>query len=325
MESRTKNTQTRTQIEAMVARAFGGMTLSPGDTAVRELKDGWFNAAYLVQLADAREVVLKIAPSPGSDVMQYERNIMSTEVWAMRLVQQNPAIPVPEILFYDQTHELCDSDYFFMEKVLGDNLEHVKESLPAATQAAIGQQIGEIIREINGFPGSFFGYPGNPELRADTWRAAFLKMIEAILEDADRKGMVFDFEVDELLATVLQHAPALEEVTTPCLVHWDAWNPNFFVREGRIVGIIDFERALWVEPLMEAQFRPLFETGITHAIRGYGKTTFTFPEQQRCYLYSLHLGLTMQTECAYRNYATDDILQLSRQFVRATMDWLKSH
>ncbi|GGR23363.1 phosphotransferase family protein [Deinococcus ruber] len=325
MESQTKNAQTRSQIEAMAARAFSGLELSPDEAAVRELKDGWFNAAYLVQLADGREVVLKIAPSPGSDVMQYERHIMSTEVWAMRLVRQNPAIPVPEILFYDQTRELCDSDYFFMERVVGDNLEHVKASLPADTQATIGQQIGGIIREINGFSGAFFGYPGNADLRADTWRDAFLKMIDAILADAACKGMVFDFGEDELRTTILRHAPALEEVTTPCLVHWDAWNPNFFVREGRIVGIIDFERALWAEPLMEAQFRPLFETGVTHALQGYGKTTFTFPEQQRCHLYSLHLGLTMQTECAYRNYATDDILQLSRQFIRTTMAWLKSH
>ena len=39
MESKTKNTKTRQQIEAMAARAFGGMTLADGEDAVREQKN----------------------------------------------------------------------------------------------------------------------------------------------------------------------------------------------------------------------------------------------------------------------------------------------
>src|SRR5688572_2686931 len=117
MESSTKNTKTRAQIAAMAARAFGGMALEDGEAAVHDLKDGWFNAAYRIRLADGREVILKIAPPPGADVMQYERQIMASEVACMRLVRQNPAIPVPEIYFYDAAHDLCDSDYFFMEQL----------------------------------------------------------------------------------------------------------------------------------------------------------------------------------------------------------------
>ena len=69
MESKTKNTKTRPQIEAMAARAFGGMTLADSQDAVLELKDGWFNAAYNIRLADGREVILKIAPPKDAEVM----------------------------------------------------------------------------------------------------------------------------------------------------------------------------------------------------------------------------------------------------------------
>jgi hypothetical protein len=169
MESRTKNRKTRAQIEAMAARAFGGMALADGEEAVLELKEGWFNVAYNVRLADGREVILKIAPPQGAEVMLYEKNIMATEVAAMRLVRKNPAIPVSEIFFLDDAHDLCDSDYFFMEKIYGDNLEHVKASLRPETLEAIELRIGEIIREINGFPGTYFGYDGNPDQRANTW------------------------------------------------------------------------------------------------------------------------------------------------------------
>lgn len=111
MESKTKNTKTREQIESMARRAFDGLVLAAGDDAVRELKEGWFNAAYAVRLADGREVILKIAPPQSAEVMQYEQNIMATEVAAMRLVRQNPAIPVPAIYFFDDARELCDADY----------------------------------------------------------------------------------------------------------------------------------------------------------------------------------------------------------------------
>jgi aminoglycoside phosphotransferase (APT) family kinase protein len=122
MESKTKNKKTREQIESMAVRAFDGLGLAAGEEAVLELKEGWFNAAYVVRLADGRQVVLKIAPPPDVEVMLYEKNIMATEVASMRLVRQNPAIPVPEICFFDDAHDLCDSDYFFMEKINGDNL-----------------------------------------------------------------------------------------------------------------------------------------------------------------------------------------------------------
>ncbi len=326
MESKTKNKKTWEQIERMAVRAFNGLGLAAGEEAVLELKEGWFNVAYNIRLADGREVVLKIAPPQDAEVMLYEENIMATEVASMRLVRQNSAIPVPEIYFFDDAHDLCDADYFFMEKIVGDNLEHVKASLPAETQEAIELRIGEIVREINGFSGTYFGYDGNPDLRADTWKEAFIKIVDSVLEDGSRKNVVYDYSYDELRAAVLKHSPALEEITTPCLVHWDAWDPNFFVKDGKVTGILDFERALWAEPLMEAQFRQLFGSDdVTNSMRGYGKTSFTFAEEQRNHLYTLHLALVMNTECYYRDYDTDFVYNISRQVMGTTMEWLKAH
>ena len=77
---------------------------------------------------------------------------------------------------------------------------------------------------------------------------------------------------------------------------------------------------------MEAQFRHLsFGTDITNSMRGYGKTCFTFAEEQRCHLYSLHLALVMNTECYYRHYNTDSVYNISRQLMGASMEWLKAN
>jgi len=325
MESKTKNKKTREQIEGMVRRAFDGLSLAAGEDAVTELKEGWFNAAYNIRLSDGREVILKIAPPQNAEVMTYEKNLMTTEVAAMRLVRQNPLIPAPEVYFFDQARDLCDADYFFMEKIQGENLAHVKEYLPVEVQEAIDFQIGEIVREINKFQGTYFGYDGNPALQANTWKDAFAKIMDALFEDAARKNVVFDFSYEEIRAAISKHIPALEEITKPCLVHWDAWNSNFFVRDGRVTGIIDFERALWAEPLMEAQFRRYHTRDITSAMRGYGRTSLTFSEEQRDYLYALHLAMVIYVECSYRNYDTDEVFNLSKNFMDVTMRWLNAN
>lgn len=325
MESTTKNRKTREQIARMVERAFDGVTLAAVDDAVTELKDGWFNAAYNVCLSDGREVVLKIAPPQGAEVMSYEKDIMTTEVAAMRLAAQNPAIPVPEIYYYDTARDLCDSNYFFMEKLTGDNYGHVKNSLPPETVAQIDRQIGAIIREINQYTGTYFGYDGNPDLRANTWREAFIKICDSVFDDGLRKDAVYGFPVDEIRAAILKHAPALDEVTTPRMVHWDAWELNFFVKDGKITGILDFERVLWADPLMEAQFRmPAFGGG-QECLQGYGKTTFTHAEDARNYLYTLHLGLVMKTECYYRNYPTDEVSNMGLGLIAHAMKWLQEN
>jgi len=322
MDSKTKNRKTREQVARMVERAFDGLALAPSEDAMSELKEGWFNAAYNVCLSDGREVILKIAPPKGAEVMTYEKNIMDTEVTSMRLVAQNPAIPVPEIYYFDKDHDLCDSDYFFMEKLSGENYGLIRTTMPSETQAQIDGQIGAIVREINNFTGTYYGYPGNSDLRAETWREAFVKICDSVFEDGQRKNAEYgQFSVPEIRAAILKHAPALDAVTTPRMVHWDAWDLNVFVKDGRITGLLDFERVLWGDPLHEAQFRPLFGEGINGYMRGYGKTSFTHVEEQRNHLYTLHLALVAKTEGYYRHYDTDEVANWAMGMMVPTMKW----
>ena len=40
-----------------------------------------------------------------------------------------------------------------------------------------------------------------------------------------------------------------DKVTQPTLVHWDMWEGNIFVKAGHVVGVIDWERALWAKSI----------------------------------------------------------------------------
>ncbi len=320
MESLTKNKKSREAIEAMVKRSFPGLELASGEEAITEMKEGWFNVAYKIKLSDGRDTVLKIAPPVEAEVLTYEKNIMSTEASMMMLVHKETDVKVPEVYYYDNARDLCDSDYFFMEMLEGNNYDNIREQLSEEENNQINFEIGQCVRKLNEIQGNdYFGYGGNTDLRGNTWREAFLKMIDAILLDGKRKDIKLMCSYEEIRSLISQYAYCLDEVKVPCFVHWDLWDPNVFVKDGKVVGILDFERVLWGDPLMEAHVR-LFHP---KQMEGYGKTEFTDSEMLRCKLYDAYLYLIMVIESFYRHYDTDYVYQYGWENLNNTLEWLR--
>ena len=78
---------------------------------------------------------------------------------------------------------------------------------------------------------------------------------------------------------IAAHAPLLDEVTTPTLVHFDLWDGNILVDTTAptptIGGLIDGERAMWADPLADfvslALFRDIEQDGaFLHGYRTAG-------------------------------------------------------
>jgi hypothetical protein len=230
---------------------------------------------------------------------------------------------IPGILFYDNTKDICDTDYFFMENAEGENYLCVKAELTQEQRYNIEYQMGKFNREMNGITGDFYGYEGNPELRGVTWGDAFMKILDSVFEDGKRKSIDTGYDYSDLRRLAEEKAPALAELTTPHFVHWDVWDANVFVKEGKVSAIIDFERALWGDPLMEPMFRLYYMPSA--ALDGYGKTVFTKSEEARMQLYSLHLYLIMLIESYYRQYDTDENEKVARHALAQTVNWLREH
>lgn len=304
MESLTKNRQSPDTLREMVARAYGADRVPDADGSwVHELGHGWFNVAYELRLRDGAHVVLKIAPPPGVEVMTYEHGAMAVELAALRLIREQTGVPVPIVDFADDSCELCDAPYFFMPFVEGDNLGIVKGELPAAEVEAYQEALGSITRELNSIAGPAFGPlagPGEP-----SWRTAFTGMLEDALRDGERREVVLGWDYDVVRAAIDEHAGALDEVVDPRYVEWDLWDSNVMVREGRIVGVIDHERAFYGDPLIEAGFVATELRGFGTAeafMRGYGHGELTESEQVRRRLYNLYLMLVMVIETVYRGH-----------------------
>ncbi|WP_250030776.1 phosphotransferase family protein [Paractinoplanes maris] len=300
MESITKNRQSPGTLRAMVALAYGPDQVPSGPQEwVHELGHGWFNVAYRLRLRDGYQAVLKVAPPAGVEVMTYERRAMATELAALALISSSTSVPVPRVDYVDTSGELVDADWFCMPFVDADNYGIIRSSLSACEQDRLDVALGEANRSLNALAGPAFGPLAGPGV--PTWRQCFLGMLEDVLHDGSRRAVDLDYA--GIRALVTAHADCLDEVRSPRFVEWDLWASNVLVRDGRIVCVIDHERAFYGDPLIEAGFVAT-ELGAfgnpTAFVRGYGKGRFTENERARRRLYNLHLTLTMVIEAVYR-------------------------
>ncbi len=260
-----------------------------------ELKDGWFNTTYALTLDDGRRAVLKASPPDGVPVLRYEADILRSELTVMTLLRERTSIPIPAVLCVDFSRQIVPLNYYVMEWLPGQMLNAVQDSLPPATLASVRRETGHVLRQINSIQGPTYGMVANP--RFQTWREAFVGFMEDVALDGEASAVRLDY--DAIRRTVERHADSLDAVDVPHLVHWDLWEGNIGVVEGRISGVIDFERAFWGDPLMETNWM----NATPEFVDGYGDDLRKGPAaRERRLLYDLYLLSIMQIEAWYRQF-----------------------
>lgn len=292
----TKNTKDEDTILNMLHQVYPDREVE----SIEELTEGFFNVAYNITLKDGVEVILKIAPKRDLDVMTYEINIMFSEVDSMKMVARDTSVPVAEILYYDNSHTICDADYFLMEKLKGKSFNSCMETMTQEQKDAVFYQMGVYTKRLNQIKGSKFGYYGQPNRQGDNWFVVFRSMLQDIYQDAERKTIHIAVPKDQLLSLLDRDRHIFEQVKKPSFVHWDIWAGNVFIHEDKITGIIDFERCLWADPLMEFGFRTCWcEKAF---FEGYGLTELKPDQLLRAEWYDIYLFLETCLECDFRMY-----------------------
>jgi len=306
---------------AIVGDAFGDDVSLAG---FEELTEGWFNAAHLLTLDDDQRYVLKVAPPPGVAVLTYERDIMATEVAALRLVRHHTSVPVPEVVWSDTSCRRLPSSLFVMEHCPGTLLSSIRPTLDTDRQRFVDAQLARYLREMNAIASATFGLQA-PQAPAFTrWSDAFVHLVDDVLTDGSVMGVELPASDAELRSLVRGQLDALDEVTEARFVHWDLWDGNVFVDPTSlaVLGVIDFERALWGDPLMEVQFST--RIGDPAFLAAYGEPVSEAPGAvRRRLLYDLYLFLIMVIETAYRHYPTDDLERFARQRLAVTLERLR--
>lgn len=317
MNSLTKNEQNKETISQMIEKYFVPLRLED----YQELTEGYFNMAYEIRLSNGQEVILKIAPSQETRVMTYENNIMFSEVQAMGLAACHEGIPVPMVIGYDDSCTLCNSPYFFMEKLKGNSLNAVKDELKSEQVDHIYVETGDINKRINDISCPAFGYPGQPDFQGKQWYPVFKKMMEAGLKDPQRGNVDLKIPLHQMWHCLDRDQALFDEVTEPKLVHWDCWDGNIFIHDGKVSGIIDWERSLWGDPLMEVGFRTYSDNACFK--KGYGIEFLTEKQMQRALWYDIYLLILVSLEYEYRKYETMDTYHWSTQLLEEQFEKVK--
>jgi aminoglycoside phosphotransferase (APT) family kinase protein len=275
-----------------------------------ELTEGLFNTAYRIELGDGRTFVLKVSPSSDTPLLTYEHGIMATEAMFYQAAA-TAGTPVPRVVHTDYTHRIVDSDLLLMTHCPGRSWYSQRNHIAETDRARLRGDLGGMVAALHRITGHGFGYPTQSVAPLSaSWREAFTAMVDTVLADAAKFGATLPRIAAEITAVLAAHASALEEVTTPVLVHFDLWDGNILVDMATptptIGGLIDGERAMWADPLADfislALFRDIEQDNAF--LNGYrtagGEVTFDAHARQRLSMYRSYLYLIMLTEAVPR-------------------------
>ena len=322
MQSLSKTPVSLSTAQKIVRRHFGPTRTM---TTFEELKDGFFNASYKIVLDDGFPCVLKVAPPTDVRVLRYEHGLMTAEVEIMQLARAQTEMPVPEILCHDTSGQIISNEYFVMGFVPGISLHAAKQQNPSGDYRAVDREVGRTLAQMNAITGQTFGYATPVATPYVTWQEAFTAMIEGVLLDGEEMGIELPLPYAEIRTRMQAGYPALEDVHTPHLVHWDLWDGNIFIDPvtRQLTGIIDFERAMWADPLIEQNFIGFHDR--TAFLEGYGKVMPATPnEHLRRTLYNIHLFLILIIEHDYRQYPSNELEQWGRRMLVETLGKLET-
>jgi aminoglycoside phosphotransferase (APT) family kinase protein len=287
------------QIAAMLSRA--GINWDQVTDAAL-LDGGTFNSVYRVLLTDGSKLILKAAPPPEMPVLRHEHGLLHSEALLYTLAAERQIAGVPAVL-----HD--GGEFLLMTELPGQPWPVAEDRLSDGQRQRLRADVGRLVAGLHTITGTSFGYPSHAlGPLAATWRAAFGGMLDAVLADAEGFGATLPHPPGMIRDLTAAHADALDEVTTPVLVHFDLWDGNILVDSGngtpRIGGLIDAERAFWGDPLADfVSLALLSDIRKDRAfLGGYrqagGPVLLDDSSEVRLALYRSYLYLIMLTEIA---------------------------
>lgn len=291
--------------------ALDGAHLSADRLAhLRPLTGGTYNTVEELLLTDGSRYVLKVAPDPSVPGMRHEKRLLVAEAEFYRAAAE-AGVPAPRTLALGEEPGVA---HLLMTACPGEPWDG---SVTDAERAPLRTELGRQTARLHRITGPGFGYPsGALGPLAPDWRTAFGVMTEAVLDDVRDHRARLPRPVEAVARTLRAGFPALDEVTTPRLVHFDLWDGNILLdrpagEEPRIGGLIDGERMFWGDPLADFVSLALLADieQDTAFLTGYreagGRADFDAPARLRLALYRAYLYLIMLTEGVPRAFGAD--------------------
>jgi len=259
------------QVRLISSRFFG---CHRNEVEITPVRTGLFNETFLASHSSL-EVVVRIAPADDEVFCFYEKNMMWHEPAIHRMLLEKTTIPVPEIYVFERSRRLIDRDYLIMEKLPGSPASELMPYLGPAEVEAMLEQVGGYLAQCHRLHRESYGYlgPNRPMHPQPKWADAFTVMWNRLIDDVVKVGHYSGKEARRLRRLLTKHAGLFDRDIPASFLHMDVWEQNILCdTDGRVQGLLDWDRALWGDP--EIEYAVLDYCGISKPAfwRGYGRS-----------------------------------------------------
>ena len=301
MES-VKNYQSNYLITKMYEQAFA---LKADSLNISKLHGGLKNAVYLID-DGLMKCVLKIASNNEKTIIYVDRNTFWWEIKMLKLMEK-VNIPSPKLLYYDDSLTLCNSPYFFMTYIDGENYLKCKELLSEEEKRHIEYQIGLYSYEITKIKMPNFYSPSFPQKKFnsnyDFMYFLFEKLIQNGLENHCKAVIE---QKNEILNILKKYKNELNDKVKIKLCHTDIWDGNILIKNGKVIGIVDFSDLYVCDELMTFYFHTIDGVISSSFLEGYNQIELNTNEKIRIEIYRMYVILKMIVDCCLKKYGDFD-------------------
>lgn len=148
-------------------------------------------------------------------------------------------LPVPKLIAYDKSKTLIEYDYLLYHKIPGDNLYNVWHKLSVEKRKILVEELCGYLKIINST--NTDDIPNLKLQRVNNWADYITINIFKSLDNLKNSKTIDDNFYNSVREYVNNNRASLDQEKIG-LVYWDVHFDNVLVKDGQIVGLIDFER-----------------------------------------------------------------------------------
>jgi hypothetical protein len=208
---------------------------------------------YLTKLADNSLLVLKCPPAYNVRLLRHEKHFLETERTTLETLHEYTQLPIPQVIKYDGQGGALGSPYLMMSYIPGRKLSELAASLTTSERRNIDRTLGSYVGALTALSATQFGMTHRVFAKkgCNTWREAFLALLEATLRDSE--DMLITIPYESIRYYIGKHSHFLDEVTQPRLVAMHVCDPqNVLISEQTktVTGLVGFSNVIWGDALM---------------------------------------------------------------------------
>ncbi len=204
--------------------------------------EGWVNPCFFV---NSNLVFRFNARDPGLPKYQREKIVFD--------FLKKSIIPVPQKVTLDESKSLIPFDVLICEMIPGKNLASAWPALLREQRQRLAESAGRIFKQLSAIEWKHFGELAStgPLSQTKTWIAYLDAKLSFHLQEALELNIFDQKAIKTFRGIFSKNQAALQEVSTPYLVHGDFHFGNLLFVDETITGVVDFEWAFAGDPLYD--------------------------------------------------------------------------